>query len=76
MRYRTLGWTGIQVSPYALGALMFATSMGNAPEDSARIIHTLWKGVATTSCSPPSSAARPGRTPTSKVPHGAGSSAL
>jgi aryl-alcohol dehydrogenase (NADP+) len=39
MRYRTLGRTGIQVSPYALGALMFATSMGNAPDDSARIIH-------------------------------------
>ena len=39
MEYRTLGRTGIQVSPYALGALMFATSMGNAPEDSARIIH-------------------------------------
>jgi aryl-alcohol dehydrogenase-like predicted oxidoreductase len=37
--YRTLGRTGIQVSPYALGTLMFATSMGNAPEDSARIIH-------------------------------------
>jgi aryl-alcohol dehydrogenase (NADP+) len=36
--YRTLGRTGIQVSPYGLGALMFATSMGNAPEDSARII--------------------------------------
>ena len=39
MRYRSLGRTGIQVSPYGLGALMFATSMGNAPEDSARIIH-------------------------------------
>ena len=39
MRYRPLGRTGIQVSPYALGALMFATSMGNAPEESARIIH-------------------------------------
>ena len=39
MHYRTLGRTGIQVSPYALGALMFATSMGNAPEESARIIH-------------------------------------
>jgi aryl-alcohol dehydrogenase-like predicted oxidoreductase len=38
MQYRTLGRTGIQVTPYALGALMFATSMGNAPEDSARII--------------------------------------
>jgi aryl-alcohol dehydrogenase (NADP+) len=40
MEYRTLGRTGIQVSPYALGTLMFATVMGNAPEDSARIIGT------------------------------------
>ena len=39
MQYRTLGHTGIQVSPYALGTLMFATSMGNAPGESARIIH-------------------------------------
>ncbi|MCP2163214.1 aldo/keto reductase [Goodfellowiella coeruleoviolacea] len=39
MQYRSLGRTGIQVSPYALGTLMFATSMGNTPEDSARIIH-------------------------------------
>ncbi|TWF80422.1 aryl-alcohol dehydrogenase (NADP+) [Pseudonocardia hierapolitana] len=39
MQYRTLGRTGIKVSPYALGALMFATSMGNDPGDSARIIH-------------------------------------
>ncbi|MFI7672267.1 aldo/keto reductase [Actinophytocola sp. NPDC049390] len=39
MRYRPLGQTGIQVSPYALGALMFATAMGNDPGDSARIIH-------------------------------------
>jgi aryl-alcohol dehydrogenase-like predicted oxidoreductase len=38
MLYRTLGRTGIQVSPYGLGALMFATSMGNAPEDSDRVI--------------------------------------
>ncbi|MQY17368.1 aldo/keto reductase [Nocardia macrotermitis] len=40
MQYRTLGRTGIRVSPYALGALMFATAVGNPdPEDSARIIH-------------------------------------
>jgi len=39
MQHRTLGRTGIQVSPYALGALMFATTMGNAPADSARVIH-------------------------------------
>ncbi|MEU6425161.1 aldo/keto reductase [Microbispora sp. NPDC046973] len=40
MQYRTLGRTGIKVSPYALGALMFATSIGNPDhDDSARIIH-------------------------------------
>jgi aryl-alcohol dehydrogenase-like predicted oxidoreductase len=39
MQYRTLGRTGIQVSAYALGTLMYATRMGNAPEESARIIH-------------------------------------
>jgi len=40
MIYRTLGRTGIKVSPYALGALMFATSIGNPDhEDSIRVIH-------------------------------------
>jgi aryl-alcohol dehydrogenase-like predicted oxidoreductase len=39
VQYRTLGRTGIKVSPYALGTLMLATSMGNDPRDSARIIH-------------------------------------
>src|SRR4051794_26516375 len=40
MQYRTLGRTGIKVSPYALGTLMFATSIGNPDhEDSIRIIH-------------------------------------
>jgi aryl-alcohol dehydrogenase-like predicted oxidoreductase len=40
MRYRTLGGTGIKVSPYALGTLMFATSIGNADQnDSIRVIH-------------------------------------
>jgi aryl-alcohol dehydrogenase-like predicted oxidoreductase len=40
MQYRTLGRTGIKVSPYALGTLMFATRIGNPdPEDSIRIIH-------------------------------------
>ena len=29
MRYRTLGRTGIKVSPYALGALALGTSIGN-----------------------------------------------
>jgi aryl-alcohol dehydrogenase-like predicted oxidoreductase len=29
MQYRTLGRTGIKVSPYALGALALGTSIGN-----------------------------------------------
>jgi aryl-alcohol dehydrogenase-like predicted oxidoreductase len=38
--YRTLGRTGIKVSPFALGALALGTSIGNADAgDSARIIH-------------------------------------
>jgi aryl-alcohol dehydrogenase-like predicted oxidoreductase len=40
MQYRTLGRTGIKVSPYALGALALGTSIGNADhDDSVRIIH-------------------------------------
>ena len=40
MRYRTLGRTGIKVSPYALGALALGTSVGNADhDDSVRLIH-------------------------------------
>ncbi len=40
MQYRTLGRTGIKVSPYALGTLMFASSVGNPdPGDSVRVIH-------------------------------------
>jgi aryl-alcohol dehydrogenase-like predicted oxidoreductase len=40
MHYRTLGRTGIKVSPYALGTLMFATSIGNPdPGDSIRVVH-------------------------------------
>ena len=39
MKYRTLGRTGIKVSPYCLGAMMFG-GMGNADhEESVRIIH-------------------------------------
>ena len=42
MQYRTLGRTGIKVSPYALGAMMLgAPSIGNPDhDDSIRIIHT------------------------------------
>jgi aryl-alcohol dehydrogenase-like predicted oxidoreductase len=40
MKYRTLGRTGIKVSPYALGALALGTPIGNADAaDSVRVIH-------------------------------------
>ncbi len=39
MQYRTLGRTGIKVSPYALGAMMLGASIGNPDhDDSVRII--------------------------------------
>lgn len=39
MQYRTLGRTGIKVSPYALGAMMFGAAGNPDHEDSIRIIH-------------------------------------
>jgi aryl-alcohol dehydrogenase-like predicted oxidoreductase len=40
MRYRSLGKTGIKVSPYALGAMMFGAPPANSDHDDAiRIIH-------------------------------------
>ncbi|MEW2547187.1 aldo/keto reductase [Streptomyces sp. NPDC047002] len=39
MRYRTLGRTGIQVSPYCLGAMMFGAIGNPDHEDAVRIIH-------------------------------------
>lgn len=39
MQYRTLGRTGIKVSPYALGAMMFGTIGNPDHADSIRIIH-------------------------------------
>ncbi|PSL02088.1 aryl-alcohol dehydrogenase-like predicted oxidoreductase [Haloactinopolyspora alba] len=40
MQYRTLGRTGIKVSPYGLGALMLGASIGNPDhDDSIKIIH-------------------------------------
>ena len=39
MQYRTLGRTGIKVSPYALGAMMFGAIGNPDHDDSARIIH-------------------------------------
>jgi aryl-alcohol dehydrogenase-like predicted oxidoreductase len=39
MRYRTLGRTGIKVSPYALGAMMFGAIGNPDHDDSIKIIH-------------------------------------
>ena len=39
MNYRTLGKTGIKVSPYALGAMMFGALANSDHEDATRIIH-------------------------------------
>ena len=39
MHYRTLGRTGIKVSPYCLGAMMFGAIGNPDHEDSIRIIH-------------------------------------
>ncbi|MBS1693981.1 MAG: aldo/keto reductase [Actinobacteria bacterium] len=40
MQYRTLGRTGIKVSPYALGAMLLGSSIANEHHDDAvRIIH-------------------------------------
>jgi aryl-alcohol dehydrogenase-like predicted oxidoreductase len=39
MKYRSLGQTGIKVSPYALGAMMFGAVGNPDHDDSIRIIH-------------------------------------
>jgi aryl-alcohol dehydrogenase-like predicted oxidoreductase len=39
MRMRTLGGTGIKVSPYCLGAMMFGAWGNPDHEESIRIIH-------------------------------------
>jgi aryl-alcohol dehydrogenase-like predicted oxidoreductase len=39
MQYRTLGQTGIKVSPYCLGAMMFGAGGNPDHDDSIRIIH-------------------------------------
>src|SRR5690348_2943373 len=44
MRMRTLGGTGIKVSPYCLGAMMFGAWGNTDHEDSIRIIHAALDG--------------------------------
>lgn len=40
MRYRTLGGTGIEVSAYCLGTMMFQDGCNSDHDDCVRIIHT------------------------------------
>ena len=44
MRYRTLGRTGVKVSPYCLGAMMFGAWGNPDHDDSVRIIHAAIDG--------------------------------
>jgi aryl-alcohol dehydrogenase-like predicted oxidoreductase len=44
MRYRTLGRTGIKVSAYALGAIMFGAVGNPDHDDSIRITHKALRG--------------------------------
>ena len=44
MRFRTLGGTGIRVSSYCLGAMMFGAAGNPDHEDCVRIIHTALDG--------------------------------
>jgi aryl-alcohol dehydrogenase-like predicted oxidoreductase len=39
MNYRTLGRTGIKVSPYCLGAMMFGSIANSGHDECIRIIH-------------------------------------
>ncbi|MDQ6729028.1 MAG: aldo/keto reductase [Actinomycetota bacterium] len=44
MHYRTLGRTGIQVSPYALGTMNFGAMLNPGGEDSTRLVHRALDG--------------------------------
>ena len=39
MRYRTLGGTGIQVSPFALGTMNFGAMFDTGPDEAIRVMH-------------------------------------
>lgn len=47
MQYRTLGRTGMQVSPYALGAMNFGVMSNADHADSIRIIHRALEAAST-----------------------------
>src|SRR6185503_5349959 len=44
MRYRTLGRTGVKVSPLCLGAMMFGAFGNRDHDDCVRVIHTALEG--------------------------------
>ena len=57
MRYRPLGRTGIKVSPYCLGAMMFGKMANPDHDECVRIIHKALD-PASTSSTPPTGTAR------------------
>ena len=62
MRYRPLGRTGIEVSAYCLGTMMFGAIANPDHDDCARIIHTALDAASTSSTPPTCTAwARPRR---------------
>ena len=60
MDYRSLGRTGMQVSPLCLGAMMFGAWGEPDHDTSVRIIHPRWT-PASTSSTPPTSTRRASR---------------
>src|ERR1035438_577664 len=57
MRMRTLGGTGIKVSPFCLGAMMFGAWGNPDHEESIRIIHAALDGGRRPCCPPARSTA-------------------
>ena len=52
MQYRTLGRTGIRVSPYALGAMMFGPFGNPDHDDAIAMIHKALDAGSTSSTPP------------------------
>ena len=62
MRYRTLGRTGIKVSAYALGAMMFGAAGNPDHDDAIRIVNrALDAGITSSTLPMPTLTASPSR---------------